>query len=86
MCHLSPQQSFASPPGAPLTVKVDIAKDGGGEHGAYGTREGTTMYESRKSISKSGYRARDHHWVVCAAEGTKAVTEATIGAMPVMRI
>ena len=74
-----PNRALRFTPEAPLIGKNDIVKDCEGEHKVW-TREGTTFTAHPVKIGISNGISTEI--ISGVAEGTKVVTEATIGAMP----
>ena len=74
-----PNRALRFTPEAPLIGKNDIVKDCEGEHKVW-TREGTTFTAHPVEIGISNGISTEI--ISGVAEGTKVVTEATIGAMP----
>ena len=74
-----PSRALRFTPEEPLIGKNDIVKDCEGEHKVW-TREGTTFTAHPVEIGISNGVSTEI--ISGVAEGTKVVTEATIGAMP----
>ena len=74
-----PNRALRFTPEAPLIGKNDIVKDCEGEHKVW-TREGTTFTAHPVEIGISNGISTEI--ISGVAEGTKVITEATIGAMP----
>ena len=74
-----PNRALRFTPEAPLIGKNDIVKDCEGEHKVW-TREGTTFTAHPVKIGISNGISTEI--ISGVAEGTKVITEATIGAMP----
>ena len=74
-----PNRALRFTPEAPLIGKNDIVKDCEGEHKVW-TREGTTFMAHPVEIGISNGISTEI--ISGVAEGTKVITEATIGAMP----
>ena len=74
-----PNKALRFTPEKPLIGNNDIVKDCEGEHKVW-TREGTTFTAHPVEIGNSNGISTEI--ISGVAEGTKVVTEATIGAMP----